>query len=63
MDSKEFDASRYIEIDKIFEVFNTNNDKKVYCFGGGTAAEVFAGIIDGKYEIEAFLDNNLKLRT
>lgn len=56
-----YDVEKHINIKKIEEILNTNIDKKVYVFGGGTAGNILMEKILHRYEVVAYLDNNKKL--
>lgn len=53
-----FDVNSLIRWEAIKGILDDNLDKKVYCFGGGTAAEILMSELLYKYNIEGFLDNN-----
>ena len=42
----------------IRDILRNNYGKKIFCFGGGTAAEILTEKTDQEIQIEKFLDNN-----
>ena len=58
MKEKIYDADKYIDFETIEILLKKNADKKIICFGGGTAADIFARKLSKKYNIDCFIDNN-----
>lgn len=50
-----------IDFDYIQNIIKNNYGKKVFCFGGGTAAEILTHEMNKEITIEKFLDNNSSL--
>lgn len=53
-----FEVESLINFSKIEQILNNNKGKKIFCFGGGSAAEILMNQLLFKYDIEGFLDNN-----
>lgn len=57
-----YNAEVHIELDKIEALLQKNSDKKIICFGGGTAASILMKRILYQYNVKCFLDNDKKLQ-
>lgn len=58
---KIYDATQHIDFEYIEDIIKKNQNKKIFVFGGGTAAQILMNTLLYKYNVEAFLDNNSKL--
>lgn len=56
-----YDAEKHINLEKIRAILQENKNKKIICFGGGTAADILMEKVLCEYEVECFLDNNTAL--
>lgn len=56
-----YNAEKHINLQIIENIVKGNSGKKIICFGGGTAAEIFMEKFSDKYAIDCFLDNNTAL--
>lgn len=58
MEIRDEDYINTIDFAYIKNIVEKNQAKKIFCFGGGTAAEILMEKMDGEIQIEKFLDNN-----
>ena len=59
MEVKEvFNCESLIDFNEIIKILDSNCDKKIICFGAGTAASILQRKIFNNYSIECYLDNN-----
>ena len=58
---KIYDAEKHIDINSIKEILKKNKERKIICFGGGSAARVLMDRILIEYDMDCFLDNNKQL--
>lgn len=56
-----YDVEQYIDYDRIKEILDKNINKKIICFGGGTASEILTKNLLYQYDVEYYLDNNNEL--
>lgn len=57
-----YDAEKHIDIDFIEGILYKNSSKKIFCFGGGTAAEILMSKVLYRHNVECFLDNNKEIQ-
>lgn len=56
-----YDAEKHIDIEYIESILKQNKNKKIICFGGGTAADILMKKLLHNYDVYAFVDNNKEL--
>lgn len=56
--SELYNAESKIDLKKIETILNSYISKDIYCFGGGSAAEILMRQVLYKYKLAGFLDNN-----
>jgi len=61
MDKVIYNVEQHIDFKTIDNLLKENSDKKIVCFGGGTAADILMKRFLNNYKIECFLDNNKSL--
>ena len=59
--SELYDAESQIDFGKIVTILDRYVNKDIYCFGGGSAAEILTKQVLYKYKLAGFLDNNSSL--
>lgn len=55
------DISNFIDKEKLFDLLNKNNGKKIICFGAGTATYYMQQLLPDSVKIEYYLDSNSRL--
>lgn len=61
MEKMIYDAEQHIDFGVIEKILKENYDKKIVCFGGGTAADILMKRFLKNYKIECFIDNDESL--
>lgn len=56
-----YDVESLIDYEKIKNIIEKHKNKKIICFGGGTAAIFLTNNLLINYDVECFIDNNSKL--
>ncbi len=56
-----YDAEKHINLEKIRAILQVNRNKKIICFGGGTASDILMEKVLYEYDVDCFLDNNSNL--
>lgn len=57
----QIDYRKYMDYDKLDEILLKNKQKKIICFGAGSATYVFPRILPQKHKIDYFVDSNPRL--
>lgn len=53
-----FDCETLVDFNAIIEILEQNKNKKIVCFGAGTAAQILQRKVFCNYSIDCYLDNN-----